>query len=550
MNKKNVIIALILITLLGALLRFFNFTQNPISLNTDEVTFGVNAYSILKTARDEWGQFLPLTFRSVGDYKNPVPTYLLVPSIAAFGLNEFGVRFPFTFFGVLAIPIFFLLTFHLTQNKLTALVAAFLGAISPWHIFYSRFGSDQQMAMVIVTLGLLMFLYMLKRGNYIISFLAAFFLVLSMYTYYVERVFVPLLTTLLFFYFFKILKKDKKAVLIFIVTGIVLIIPLFIRSFLGSDLARGNMVFISKDIEFTRYIILDHINPGFSIFGISIEENLALFFLIANRYLSYLQPDFLFFSGLNMTREGSLGLGIMHLFELPWLILGLFVLLRGKENYKGLILGWLALSILPASFTNNEQNPSRTIIALPMVLTILALGFIKSLDLLKKFKSKLKKTVFSLSYGIFILISLISAFLIFSVHLPKDRGEFSFEGNKQAVEYIIAHKNEYREIVFDPFRGIEAPIIYNLPSHYILFFTKYDPATYQREKKDFDGVYGFGKYRVRKIFWPADRSEKGILFIGSPWSLPIKDLKEEEILQKIYLNSGDLAFLIVTPKPD
>lgn len=94
MSKKFVAISLFLIVLLASLLRFYHFTSNPPGLNTDETAIGYNAYSILKTGKDEYSQKFPLAFRSFDDYKPPLYIYLTVPSVAIFGLNEFAVRFP------------------------------------------------------------------------------------------------------------------------------------------------------------------------------------------------------------------------------------------------------------------------------------------------------------------------------------------------------------------------------------------------------------------------------------------------------------------------
>ena len=81
-------IILFLIVFLGFILRIYQVNQIPPSLSWDEVSIGYNAYSILKTGMDEHGRFLPYdTFVGYGDYKPPLPVYLTVPFVAAFGLN-------------------------------------------------------------------------------------------------------------------------------------------------------------------------------------------------------------------------------------------------------------------------------------------------------------------------------------------------------------------------------------------------------------------------------------------------------------------------------
>jgi len=74
--KKVVLIAIILI---ASVLRLYKLSFTPPSLYWDEASLGYNAYSILKTAHDEHGRFLPLTnFAAFGDYKPPGYIYAAV----------------------------------------------------------------------------------------------------------------------------------------------------------------------------------------------------------------------------------------------------------------------------------------------------------------------------------------------------------------------------------------------------------------------------------------------------------------------------------------
>ena len=110
---------LIPVILLAAVLRFYQLGQNPPSLDWDETAHGYNAYSILKTGRDEYGYKFPLYFRSFDDYKPPIYTYLVVPAVAIFGLNDFAVRFPSAFLGVLAVLFTYLMVKELFTQPIT-----------------------------------------------------------------------------------------------------------------------------------------------------------------------------------------------------------------------------------------------------------------------------------------------------------------------------------------------------------------------------------------------------------------------------------------------
>lgn len=538
--SKIILILLILITCLGGFLRFYKNTVNPPSLNIDEVAYGYSAYSVLKTGRDEYDVFMPLIFRSSGDYKNSVLIYSLVPSIALFGLNEFSVRLTTALAGTLSIPVFFLLLSALFKNSRIALFGAAIMAVSPWHIYYSRYASDQLMGAFILMIGVWFFQKMIENGRVWI-FPSAFFLALSMYTYHSERFFVPLFIASLLILNLKKVKQNKLDVLLFLLISLLMLLPLIYLSLFGPANKRAGMIFLSLDIDYTRYVILDHLQKT--------GESFLLFFFWIKRYLNYFQPDFLFFNGLNMTRMGTLGLGVLYIFELPFLLFGVIELIRNKVQNRFVIILWVLLGLIPASLTNNEQNTGRTLLIVPALLAIIALGFSRFLSFVGSFRKRCYKILFSTAYVLICIVFLIQAFLVFAVHFPEQKGEAFMEGTKEAVEYALLHKDQYKEIVFDPYRGIEAPYIVGLPYMYFLFYSQYDPALYQKEIKRYgEELFGWDKFTIRKIDWQEDRLAKDTLFIGSPWSLPEQDLKSADILKRIHLSAGDLVLLVVSPK--
>ena len=107
----------LLIVILAVILRFVAIGTAPPSLNWDEASHGYNAYSILKTTKDEWGVTFPTIFRAYGDYKLPVYIYLTVLSEAVFGLNEFAVRLPSILAGIAIVIFTYLLVKELFKNK-------------------------------------------------------------------------------------------------------------------------------------------------------------------------------------------------------------------------------------------------------------------------------------------------------------------------------------------------------------------------------------------------------------------------------------------------
>lgn len=559
MKKYFTVITLIACLFVGGFLRSINFTGNPVSLSIDEVSFGYSAYSILKTGRDEYGVFMPLTFQSTGDYKNPVPIYLMVLPVMLFGLNEFSVRLPNVLIGTLGIIIFYLLFQRLLNDRKIALVGTFLASISAWHIYFSRYAYDGLVAITLVCIGTI-FLLKIFQGKIINSFFAAFFLILSMYTYYTERIFVPLLVLAFLALNFSQVRKHFRSVVIFVGLCFLFTLPLLLTTIFGADSARLKMVFIGNDIEYTRNVLVNHLYPQLQMnSGMQFlnpltylsHESLLLPIFWAQRYINYFDSGFFFFSGLNMTQTGTMGLGILYLFELPLLIIGVIEVLKKKFINGYFLLVWVAIGFFPASITNNEFNAGRALVAIPGLLALSAIGAVRSWNLLISLKSRLLKISILTLSAAFSLVILLHAFIVFKVHYPYTRGEDFMEGTRESLLYALQNQADYDEIVVDPMRGVQAGDVFNIPDMYLVFYSQHNPSDFQRVRTTSDGIdMKIGKFTIRKIYWPEDQNKQKTLFIGSPWSLKLEDVKESEILKKVYLTNGALALLIVAPKPE
>ncbi|MFA6450498.1 MAG: phospholipid carrier-dependent glycosyltransferase, partial [bacterium] len=181
-NKETATLLLLAaIVAFGFAVRVARLDSAPPGFYIDEASFGYNAYSILTTGRDEFGTFLPLYTPSFGTGKNPVYLYATAASVAAFGLNETAVRLPAAVFGALTVLLTYLLGAALTKRRSVGLLAALFLALSPWHIFFSRFAVETTSMVFFITLGV----YLLVRGLERPGALAwgALALGVSLYTY-------------------------------------------------------------------------------------------------------------------------------------------------------------------------------------------------------------------------------------------------------------------------------------------------------------------------------------------------------------------------------
>jgi len=165
-------IILIAILLVAAFLRLWKLGKVPVAMFGDEMDVGYHAYSILKTGRDYSGNFLPIHFQSLAEWRTPLYLYSTVPTVAIFGISPWGVRLPAAIFGILGVIALYLLISEIVNRQL-AIVASFLLAVSPWYIQYSRAGFEATQLIFFLLIGFYFFFKSFlrkddtKRGKYL-----------------------------------------------------------------------------------------------------------------------------------------------------------------------------------------------------------------------------------------------------------------------------------------------------------------------------------------------------------------------------------------------
>ncbi|MBI4039724.1 phospholipid carrier-dependent glycosyltransferase, partial [Candidatus Daviesbacteria bacterium] len=337
-------IILILVIVLAALLRFWQLSDYPPHANWDEASLGYNAYSILTTGRDEWGQFLPLTFRAFGDYKLPGYIYTSVPFVAAFGLNEFSIRFASAFFGTLTVLLVFLLARLLTRKYSLATIAAFLLAISPWHVFLSRIALEANLALFFLVLGIFLFVKFITQfenriaPQLILLIACPLSLVAALYTYNSARVVVPLLVLLLAANYYSLLKKLKKQLVLMLVLLVVLSVPAFSLAIKQDSSARYRWTAI-LDEGATNFINESRRTSAYPTPLKELVYNKITYTLprVVAGYLSHFSPDFLYFKGGSNFQFNIPGFGLFYPLEMPFLVLGVMVAFWQKSPWRWLL---------------------------------------------------------------------------------------------------------------------------------------------------------------------------------------------------------------------
>ncbi len=519
-------------------LRFYQLGNNPPSLDWDEAALGYNAYSLLKTGRDEYGTRFPLTFRSFDDYKPPVYIYLTIPSVALFGLNDWAVRFPSAFLGALTVIVFFLLVKELLGDLKLALLAMLFLAISPWHLQFSRVAFETNIALSFTVFGTWAFLKGLKKGNFLI--LAMFFFGTALYSYHSARVFVPLLGLSLVVVFRKKLIKLWRHCLLAAILGTIIILPLIsIMTSVEGRMRLKGVSSISDPAILYRSIekIQEDQERGDYLLG-RLFHNRRLVFtkILLQGYSYHFNLNWLFLKS-DLNRHHAPNVGLLYLWELPFVLAGVYFLIKKKPKFYQVIFLWLLLAPVPAAPTTELPHAVRTLnMVIPMHL-LSAYGFYQFIQLVKK-KTTLTKRILLLIVSCLLAANFFYYLHQYYVHMPLD---WSFDwqyGRKKAVEVAENLKDSYKKVVVST--SLEQPHMF------WLYYLQYDPALYLAEGGTTSGGFAeegnkFDRYEFRPIDWQKDREEENVLFVGLPEEFP----KGIRTIKTIYYLNGEEAIKIV-----
>lgn len=542
--KSNLLI-LILIILLGLFLRVYDLNSVPPGLTWDEAALGYNAYSILNTGKDEYGVFLPLTLKSFGDYKPALYSYIDIPFIFLFGLNETVVRIPSLLSGVGLIILAYLLVRKIFNNNWLGLSAALFIAISPPAIIFSRAAWEANMALFLNVLGL--YLFLKAFGKPYFYYICTVIFSLSLICYQASKIFLPIIFIGLFLFFRKEIKYSKAFIISFVFLVLVLGWVFFSTFFLGQSdrLAVQNFfAYRRADERIERISEEDGLYIGSPEFEILHGEWWAFGRGLVERYIIYFSPKTLFIEGDYSPRHNVPDLGIFSFYGLLFIPLGFYFLWRRNEQERKIIFFWLFVSTIPAVLSRDLISMVRALNFIFPIALLEAFGFY---FLVKKLSSilRLKEFLVTASLLILVFINLFLFLDFYFIHLKRENSQGWMYGYKQVFEKGLDF-SKYDKVVFND--------KYGQPYIYYLFYSKYPPEKFQQQAKleqnsvDVGTVRQIDNIEFRPIFWPKDRGSQNSLFIGEEFSLPEQDLVTEKKTRKLFeINflNGEKAFKVV-----
>lgn len=566
MRKFKTIIAILLVAFL---LRIWQIGNVPPSLFGDELDLGYQAYSILKTGKDYYGNFLPVHFHSLAEWRTPLYLYSAVPTVAIFGITPLGVRLPAVVFGVLSILAFYLFIRYVTRNEKLATITALILSINPWHIQYSRAGFEVTEMLFFLIFGIYLFFKGLDKPKYL--WLSAFSLCLTPWVYSTAKLFTPMLMLFLVTLYRKeLFAVPKKYLVATIISGLLVGLPIAISTINGGGAQRFGYISVFTnpvtETEVGTYRLNDAHARGEKGTGLNptlldrVIHNKFTYWgkNIVDNYVQSFSTEFLFIKG-DINLRHSMGIGEFYKVELPLLILGIIFFATSKElnaRLKLLMLFWLLVGIVPAAITRDGGNhATRLFIVLPIYIFLISSGIHGLFVTFDKTYIGLPK--YSVLGGY--LVCMFLYLHTYYAHYPYESERWWHYGFGPAITEIKKIDKDYDRVIIST--SNEPPWIFFAGSY------EYDPVLWQKEfpiGRDVEvagfgtishtgkfyfgspdskiGIYGIPAYMDSKTLYLANAKEVGANLMMEPERVPAG----LRLIKAIAYPSGEPAFYIFT----
>lgn len=517
------------VLIMAAALRLYELGSLPTGLTWDEAAIGYNGYAVSKTGRDEWLIKLPISFKSFSDYKAPVAIYVTSIFAYFFGITPFLVRLPFALSGILAVLGMYWLVLLLFKNfkhhKWLALFMAFLIAVSPWHLHFTRVGFESGMALTAMIIGLVLLTFFLqeleKKTKWywilLVGIGAGFFLVLSLYTYHSAKIVVPLvsLLTVACFVNFKAAIKKWWLILILVVLAGLGSWPLLADTLYGSGGARASVLIFSEPHSIGEYSRI-----------------------IANNYLAHLAPSFLVQGAADSFRHSTQAWGVLYVTTYLLAIAGFVTMLLSlgrKYSDKSKIGIWAVVSIiiglLPAVISFEVPHPNRTLLALPGFFVLAVLGLESVVQYLATMRSFKQYNLDKAFIGTLVLVHVflfLGYWQYYTQVYPYYSSSAFIEGYVEAM--TLAKEYEKGENGKPEVEKILFSSEYGQPYIYALFVRKTNPYWYHGGS--------LIKYIFTDTIKESDLAQKNTLVVATKSNL----LPLERAEHVVYARDGSVQF--------
>lgn len=223
---------------------FFKIGEVPYGMHVDEAGMAYDALSISRYGVDRYLNKFPVYLINYGGGQSAMYAYLVALLFKIFGYSISIIRMPVVIFRLL-IFVCGLSIIKKEHSKIKTLVFLFLLAIVPYFIMQSRWGLDCNLLVGFLTLSLCFFVQAITKNNNILLFVSGIFFGLTLYTYALSYIIVPILLFSLCIYLLYIKKLNIKKLIILGIPVFILALPLMLMILINNGFINEIKRFIT-----------------------------------------------------------------------------------------------------------------------------------------------------------------------------------------------------------------------------------------------------------------------------------------------------------------
>ncbi len=493
--------AILILAGLFVFLLTFNLGNIPNGLHVDEAGMAYDAMNLSRYGVDRFLYKNPVYFINFGGGQNALYTYLATIMIKIFGYSIETLRLP-------AILLAFLSAFCLVsmikkeKGKKDALIALFLLCVLPFSIMHSRWGLESYLFFPMIIISCYLLLNALKKRKKLWFILSGLSLGLTLYTYAVSYLILPIFLAIILLYTLKNKKIKWSELFCLSIPLAILALPLILMLAVNNGLINEittpvlsiPKMFFYRGSEFSLQNILNNLN----LFGILFSSD----GLIYNSFKEF---------------------GTLYYFSVPFCIYGFIITcqktiqaIKEKNINLDFIVSSLFISVLLITLTLDGPNINRAnAIYFPLIYFIV-IG--------------ISTLLFKKNWTSYIILPMYLTMFLFFGHYyfkdyPKEVHDTYFFVTQEDVESALRFANSQ-----DPSKIYVIDEGYHQPYIYTVLALEMDPYTFN-EKKVMDGI---DIISIDKYFFRLDEIKKGNIYIF---------LKENQIPEEIKTkNFNQLSF--------
>lgn len=468
---------LFVILLIAVLIRILFIAQAPSGIHEDEAGMAYDAWSISEYGVDRYLNHYPVYLVNFGGGQSALYAYLAALFIKLFGFSVVTVRLPSVLLSIVTILVSYFTVKKLKSTK-EGLLFAFLIAICPWHIMQSRWGLDCNLmaSMLMISVYVL-----LKSKNKFMYALSGLLFGITLYSYALSYMIVPILLLFLFAYLLALKKIKITDIICFGIPLGILAIPLILNLMVNKGWLQpiSNSIFSTPKLWAYRgaEISLGNISKNIwpilkSMFGYDINDYNAF-------------PQF----------------GTLYYISIPFFVLGIVESVKrarqsikdGEFNLDCIFIICFVSVLICLLLVEGVGVSKANGIYIPMIYFI-AVGLY---SILKEYKK-----VFVGMITVYIVMFLIFQYYYFFVYGKENQNASFNETTIEVVQYIEANEK------FDG-KKINISTTAIQPYIYTLIANETSPYEFNKDVVMNGAVYQYGRY----VFYNSNIDENTVYVI-------------------------------------